>query len=127
MNGQQNTILIIEDSINLADSIDDLLKIKGYKTLKTTTGREGLELALAKKPDLIILDLRLPDIDGLEILRSLSKDDWGKTARVLILTASDFDNKSVPELQIEKEDIIHKIHCGIEDITKAVIRKLEES
>lgn len=126
MNEQQKTILIIEDSLDLADSLEDLLKFEKYKTIKTVTGKEGFALALEKKPDLIILDLRLPDIDGMEILRRLRKDAWGQTAKVLILTASDFEVDSVPEMNIAPEDVVHKIDCSIKNIADAVSRKLNE-
>ncbi|USN87515.1 MAG: response regulator [Candidatus Nomurabacteria bacterium] len=118
------TILIIEDLIDLADSLEDILTLKGYRTLKTLTGKEGLEAALHQKPDLILLDLRLPDMDGVELLKKLLTDTWGQTAKVLFLTASDFSSESAPELNIAEEDIIHKSRCGIKDIVSNIERKL---
>src|SRR3989344_5539442 len=84
----QKKILIIEDSADLADSLEDMLIFKGYNAIKVSTGLAGLKIAPQEKPDLILLDLKLPDVDGYEVLRKLRKDEWGKTARVLVLTFS---------------------------------------
>lgn len=116
----QKTILIIEDSVDLAESLEDMLRLKDYQTLKAVDGKTGLELALTTHPDLILLDLRLPDIDGLKILEEIRKDSWGKAVKILILTASDFTEKTAPELNITAKDIIYKSHWGIEELANRV-------
>lgn len=117
---QQKKILVIEDSPELADSLEDMLSFKGYVALKTQNGKEGLSLALNEKPDLILLDLRLPDIDGFAVLRELRKDTWGKTARVLILTASDTSDDIPTDLGIAPDQILHKSHWGIDNIAARI-------
>lgn len=121
---QQKTVLIIEDSITLADSIEDMLSLKGHLAFKVTSGKNGLAVALEEHPDLIILDLKLPDIDGIEILKVLREDSWGKTAKVLILTASDFVDNDAPDLKIPSEKILYKSQCSIEDISKCIETEL---
>jgi DNA-binding response OmpR family regulator len=116
----QKKILIIEDSPDLADSLEDLLKFKGYEAIKSNDGKRGLAIALLEKPDLILLDLKLPDIDGFEVYRRLRKDDWGKTARVIILTASDTSDTVPADIDIELNDIIHKSHWGIENLAARI-------
>lgn len=120
----QKTILIIEDSIDLADSLEDVLILKGYRPLKANDGKTGLDLALTEKPDLILLDLRLPDMDGVEIINHLKSDPWGKNARILIITASDLNEKNMIDNNIKAEDIIHKSHSGISDIVSRVEQEL---
>ncbi len=116
----QKKILIIEDSPDLADSLEDMLLFKGYQAIKAINGRNGLSVAFAEKPDLILLDLKLPDIDGFEVLRKLRLDEWGKNARVLILTASD-TNEIVPtDMTINPEDILHKSQWGIENLSSRI-------
>ena len=122
----QKKILIIEDSTELADSLEDMLIFKGYQALKCGNGEQGLSLALLEKPDLILLDLKLPDIEGYEVYRKLRTNDWGKTARVLILTASDTSEAVPADIDIPEEDILHKSHWGIENIAARIGEELAE-
>jgi len=121
---KQKKILIIEDSIDLADSLEDMMRIKQYTTLIAPNGETGLELAFKEKPDLILLDLRLPDIDGLKVLEELRKDDWGNQVKVLILTASDFSVNNSPELKLGSGDILHKSHFGVKELTDRIETEL---
>ena len=121
----QKTILIIEDSNDLIESLEDMLKIKGYKTLTSTEGKIGLDLALKENPDLILLDLRLPDISGVQVMMELRKDSWGKNAKVLIITASDVNEKIVNDLGVKAGDIIHKANSGIADLIKRIEKELD--
>ncbi len=116
----QKKILVIEDSTELADSLEDMLIFKGYQALKCANGEEGLSLALSERPDLILLDLKLPDIEGYDVYRKLRADSWGKTARVLILTASDTSEAVPADIDIPEEDILHKSHWGIENIATRI-------
>jgi two-component system alkaline phosphatase synthesis response regulator PhoP len=120
----QKTILIIEDSIDLADSLEDVLLLKGYRPLKASDGKTGLDLALIEKPDLILLDLRLPDIDGVEIINKLRSDAWGKNARIIIITASDINEKMLSDVNIVASDVIHKSRSSITDIVLRVEKEL---
>ena len=116
----QKKILIIEDSPDLADSLEDLLNFKGYQAIKSNDGRQGLALAIMEKPNLILLDLKLPDIDGFEVYRRLRQDDWGKSARILILTASDTSDNVPEDIDIAEDDILHKSHWGIENLAARI-------
>lgn len=113
-------ILIIEDVPYLAESMQDLLKFKGYESLTATSGIDGLAIALTEHPDLVMLDLRLPDIDGFEVLRRLRKDPWGQKAKVLILTAADVSEAVPTDIDIDPADILHKSHWGIDNIAARV-------
>ena len=119
-------MLIIEDSPDLADSLMDIINLSGYNALHAPDGRTGLSLALEKKPGLILLDLRLPDIDGIEVMRRIRKDDWGKDVKILILTASDFTEKTVPELNIDPENIIYKSHLGARALSERLTKEFEK-
>ena len=66
-----NTILIVEDNEKNMKLVRDVLQHKGYATLEAATGREGVRLALEKRPDLILMDIQLPDIDGIQALAQL--------------------------------------------------------
>jgi DNA-binding response OmpR family regulator len=118
--GMSKKILIIEDVPQLADSLEDLLTFKGYVALKSRSGSEGLDIALTEKPDLILLDLRLPDIHGFDVLRKLRADEWGKTARVLILTASDVEDRVPKDISVPPEMILHKSLWGIDNLAARI-------
>ena len=64
-------VLIIEDSADIGESLQRLIEMKGYDAVVAHTGVEGTEKALEEKPDLILLDLSLPDMDGLEVTRQI--------------------------------------------------------
>lgn len=90
------SILIIEDEPDYLTLLRDQLVKKAYKVIEAEDGVEGLSLAKSYQPDVILLDIRLPGIDGLSMLESLRKDSYGKKAKVIILT------------NIEPDDIILK-------------------
>ena len=117
-------ILIVEDSADLADSLEDMLNFKGYKALKASSGSQGLTLAATEQPDLILLDLKLPDIEGYEVLRRLRKSTTNANTRVLILTASDTYDGPPSDLVISSEDILHKPHWGINELAARVETEL---
>lgn len=123
----QKKILIIEDSANLADSLEDMLIFKGYIAIKAINGKQGFILATLEQPDLILLDLKLPDIDGYDVLRKLRTDDWGKTARVLILTASDISEVVPSDIEIDPKDILHKAQWGIENLAKRIEEEVQNT
>jgi two-component system, cell cycle response regulator DivK len=83
-----STILIIEDNDKNMKLARDVLQAKGYATLEAVTGEEGVKLAKEKAPDLVLMDIQLPGINGIEAFRRIRGD--AKTARipVVALTAS---------------------------------------
>ena len=83
-----NTILIVEDNEKNMKLVRDILEHKGYTTLQAATGGEGVRLALEHKPDLILMDIQLPDIDGITALGLIRKDSALDAVPVLAVSAS---------------------------------------
>jgi two-component system, cell cycle response regulator DivK len=81
-------ILIIEDNDKNRKLVRDVLQVKGYKTIETTTAEEGLKLASEKLPALILMDIQLPGMDGIAALKQLRANPQTKDIRVLAITAS---------------------------------------
>lgn len=79
-------ILIIEDDGFLLQMYSEKLDIEGYEVSSALDGAKGLKMALSQKPDLIILDLKLPELDGFQILERIRKDKKTKTIPVIVLT-----------------------------------------
>lgn len=83
---EQKTILIIEDEKSLRGALVDILILKNYKTIEAKNGKEGLELAFSRYPDIILLDLIMPEMDGMTTLKKIRENAWGKSVSVIILT-----------------------------------------
>jgi len=99
-------ILIIEDEQNIVDILAFNLQRDGYETLEAMDGATGLELALEKDPDLILLDLMLPRMDGFEVCRRLR--EAGRTTPVIMLTAREEETDKVLGLELGADDYITK-------------------
>ena len=80
-------ILIVEDEPKNLKLVSDLLQRFGYVTIEATDGEQGVELAKARKPDLILMDIMLPKMDGLEATRILKADATTRNIPVLALTS----------------------------------------
>ncbi|MCH8918562.1 MAG: response regulator [Proteobacteria bacterium] len=80
-------ILIVEDNELNMKLFHDLLEAYGYTTVQTRDGRDALELARKHRPDLIVLDIQLPEISGLEVTRQLKEDEELKSIPVIAVTA----------------------------------------
>lgn len=81
------TVLIVEDNDLNMKLFHDLLDAHGYRTLQTKDGMEALSLAREHKPDLILMDIQLPEVSGLEVTKWIKEDDSLKTIPVVAVTA----------------------------------------
>ena len=82
------TILIVEDNEKNMKLVRDILRHNGHATIEAVTGCEGVQLASEKKPDLILMDIQLPDIDGIEALRRVREDAALDRVAVIAVSAS---------------------------------------
>ena len=103
---KEKTILVVEDEKNIVDILVFNLKREGYKTLEAYDGATGLRLALERDPDLILLDLMLPKMDGFAVCRSLREQ--GRTTPVIMLTAREEETDKVLGLELGADDYITK-------------------
>jgi len=83
----QKKILIVEDNELNMKLFHDLLEVHGYTTLQTKDGREALQLAREHRPDLILMDIQLPEVSGLEVTKWIKADDDLKSIPVIAVTA----------------------------------------
>ena len=82
------TILIVEDNEKNLKLVRDVLQVKGYQTLEAGTAEEGLKIVAEKKPDLVLMDIQLPGMNGIEALRVLRADPATALIPVVAITAS---------------------------------------
>ena len=99
------TILLIEDEKNIADFIEKILRSNDYKVVTASTGGEGLSLIKSRCPDIILLDLGLPDMDGLDVISSVRS--WS-LCPIIVLSARTTDNDKVSSLDLGADDYITK-------------------
>jgi two-component system cell cycle response regulator DivK len=83
-----STVLIIEDNDKNMKLARDVLQAKGYQTLEAITGEDGVKLARERKPDLVLMDIQLPGINGIEAFRQIRADANTRRIPVVALTAS---------------------------------------
>ncbi|MFC1645117.1 response regulator [Patescibacteria group bacterium] len=111
----RNIVLVIEDDKALREALDEKLGSEGFNIFQARNGEEGLSIALDKKPDLILLDIVMPRMDGISMLDELRKDEWGKNVPVIMLTNLD-----------ATEDVSHVINKGINSYLVKSDWKLDE-
>ena len=99
-------ILIVEDEKNIVDILSFNLSKEGYETLEAYDGEAGLQLALEQNPDLILLDLMLPKMDGFDVCRNLRKEN--RSTPVIMLTAREEETDKVLGLELGADDYITK-------------------
>ena len=83
----EKTVLIVEDNELNMKLFNDLLEAHGYRTLQTRDGMEALDMARTHKPDLILMDIQLPEVSGLEVTKWLKADDELQSIPVVAVTA----------------------------------------
>ena len=120
----KKTILIVEDETALLRALSDKFTREGFTVLKAGDGMEGLTLAIRKHPDLILLDVILPKCDGIETLKALRADEWGKNAEVILLTNLDESDKIAAAMSFGAREYLVKSEWRIEDVVKKVKERL---
>lgn len=114
------TVLVIDDDKLLLQSLATRLKHEGYNVETAENGNDGLTYALEHKPGIIILDYQLPDIDGLEVLKSLRADEWGKRVEVIFATNT-YDMAVInAALSLDVHDYVLKADTSLDQITELV-------
>jgi DNA-binding response OmpR family regulator len=101
-------VLIIEDELVLAKHLAEKLRDEGYDTLTATNGEEGLERVRAERPDLVVLDIMLPGIDGLSLCRMIQRDADLSHIPIIMLTARGMEVDKIVGLESGADDYIVK-------------------
>ena len=102
----EKTVLIVEDETNIVDILSFNLERDGYNTIEAYDGQTGLQLAREQNPDLILLDLMLPKMDGFEVCRRLRQE--GCAIPIIMLTAREEEADKVMGLELGADDYITK-------------------
>jgi two-component system KDP operon response regulator KdpE len=103
--GDGRTILLVEDAPQIRRLLRTALAAYGYRLIESTTGEDGLQQAAAKMPDLIIVDLGLPDLDGVQVIRRLR--EWS-TIPIIVLSARTRERDKIEALEAGADDYLTK-------------------
>ncbi len=121
--GGRHRVLVVDDEPSIVDAVATSLRYEGYDVEEATSGRAALVAAQERPPDMIVLDVMLPDLDGLEVTRRLRSD--GIRAPVLFLTARDSLEDKIAGLTVGGDDYVTKPFALAEIIarTRALLRR----
>jgi DNA-binding response OmpR family regulator len=121
---ERGTILVVDDEPNIADIVELYLRRDGYRVVKAANGDDGIRAVTDHRPRLVVLDVGLPDIDGLEVCRRLRATT---TIPVIFLTARDTEVDRVLGLELGADDYVTKPFSPAELVArvKAVLRRAE--
>ncbi len=117
-------ILIVDDEASLGNVLATALSYEGYITLKATDGEAGLVLAEKELPDLIILDIMMPKVDGITMLKRLRENEVTKKIKVIVMTALDDMSKIAEVLEVGGDEYIVKSKVSLDTIIAKVKGRL---
>ena len=120
------TILFIEDESALQKTFGDILSQEGYEMISALDGEKGLEMAKAKKPDLILLDLILPKIHGLEVLKKLKIEETTKEIPIIVLTNLEEIGDVGKALELGAKTYLVKAQYILEEVVEKIKKALGE-
>ena len=125
MDNIKKKILIVEDETALLNILYNKLTREGFEVLSANNGEEGLEMAIKNRPDLILLDIVMPVMDGITMLKKLrTESEWGKDVKVIMLTNLSDSEKVAEAVLYGFHSYLVKSDWKIEDVVKKVREKL---
>ena len=115
------TVLIVDDEELITKALAKKLEGGGgYSVLVRRNGEDGLKAALAEKPDLILLDMIMPKMDGMSVLTALREDEWGKEVPVIVLTNLESGEEADKSRQSGVFDYLVKTNWSLSDVLDRV-------
>jgi PAS domain S-box-containing protein len=114
------TVLVIDDDKTVLDLIELILESEGYRVVKSHDGKEGLSIAMKVHPDLIILDIIMPDVSGFNVAYQLKQYPQTQNIPVMILTSMDVDEETREQMQGFITTIMNKSHFTKQDLLREI-------
>lgn len=124
MTNERERILIVDDEPSVVEVVSLYLKREGYEAFTAYNGRDALRLIREQQPTLVVLDLMLPEVDGLEVIRRL-RDDYGEDVPVIVLSARRQETDRIYGLELGADDYVTKPFSPAELVARvnAVLRR----
>ena len=118
-------ILLIDDNPNDVELLSSLLEPQGFGIIKSYGGKEGIDMAVEKQPDCLILDLMMPEISGFEVMQRLKENEKTRDIPIIICTGKDLTKEDMQLLNNNIVSIIHKGMCSKENLLEE-LKKIEK-
>jgi DNA-binding response OmpR family regulator len=106
---QPKKILVVEDDVRLRKLLTDGLQAQKFLVIEAQNGKEGVEQALEKHPDLILLDLLMPVMGGMEALKKIREDEWGTKVPVIVLTVLSATDENLVKDMVETRPVYYLV------------------
>jgi CheY-like chemotaxis protein len=116
------TVLVVDDEPETVELLTDMLESEDYKVLQAYGGQEGIDLAIEKHPDSIILDLMMPEVNGFDVVQQLRAYPEAMEIPILIYTSKDLTEEDRQRLNSHVQAIASKSASGKEDLLQALER-----
>jgi two-component system, OmpR family, alkaline phosphatase synthesis response regulator PhoP len=113
-------VLVVDDENAVRIALNDKLDAAGFEVILANNGIEGLKMAFVDRPDLIILDILMPKMDGIETLKMLREDTWGKNVPVIILTNISDYYQLEEALKVGVSEYMVKAEWSLKDVVGRV-------
>lgn len=127
MGSNSQKILIIEDELAIRELLVDIFKDEGFNVYEAQSGELGLKYAYKHKPDLILLDIILPQMDGLAMLKKLRKDPWGESVPVIVMSNLNDQERISEAIKLGVYDYVIKMNMQLKGLVKEVKEALENN
>ena len=122
---QGKKLLIVEDDAAVRKVLGNELRKEGVVVFEAENGEEAIKLANDEHPDLIVLDVIMPKMHGMDMLRKLQEDEWGKNVPVLLLTNYANDPRVVQAVKDGRCECLSKAEAKLTDIIKKIKEKIQ--
>lgn len=117
-------ILLMEDDPTLAEILMEKLKQDGFNAMHAEDGEIGLKIALEEHPDLILLDIIMPKMDGIEVLKELRTDEWGQDVAIIILSNVGDEERVAEALENGVNEFLVKSNWDLDDVLRRIKERL---
>lgn len=121
---KQKKVLVIDDEKVLMELLVSKMQQAGFAALGARDGQEGLDMALKEKPDLILLDIVMPKMDGITMIKKLREDKWGKSAPVIVLSNLNTAESVERSMAAGVFDYLVKVDYSLDDLVEIAKKKL---
>lgn len=123
---KKKTILVVEDQPSFLDAFKRRFEAEGFNVLTAQDGSQGLKSALENKPDIIITDIVMTNMDGMTMLEKIREDDWGAKVPIIILSVLDNYKQVAKALAGQVYDYLVKPDMNFDELVKKVNERLKK-
>ena len=124
MTDEKKRIIVVDDDASIREALVETLSVAGYDVISAENGVSALDKISRERPNLILLDIMMPEMNGWQVLEALKKDAWAKNVPVIILTNLDGVENVSKAIEQEAYEYVVKGDTDLKDILAMVQRKL---